>query len=117
MTMSQTMLCFKGKQSEEETNGNDSYVSACSTTYSYAEYSIDEGTMNNGPSTHTWSASSLIPGTIEAITSTRVSSLSRDEFDCVTKKNKDYQKKLANQTTICLKNTTPCTNNAFCNNK
>ena len=29
--------CFIGKQSEEESNGNNSYLSACSTTYYYAE--------------------------------------------------------------------------------
>ena len=40
-------LCFKGKQSEDESNSNDSYLSASSTTYSYAEYSIDKAPINN----------------------------------------------------------------------
>ena len=99
------MLCFKGKQFKEESNGNDSYLSTCSTTYSYAEYSIDE--MNSGPSTQLWSAPLLIPGTIEATTSTGVSALSRDEFDCVTNKNTRLSKeitKLKQQMALLLQN-------------
>ena len=80
-------LCFKGKQSKEESNGNDSCLSACSTTYSYVEYSIDEVPTINEPSTQAWPAPLSLPGTIEATTSTGVSALSRDKFDLVTNDN------------------------------
>ena len=101
------MLCFKGKQSEDESNGHDSYLSTCSTTYSYAEYSIDEAPMNNELSTRAWSAPLSIPVTIESTTSTRVSTQSRDEFDCETNYNARLSKeitKLKQQKDLLLQN-------------
>ena len=101
------MLCFKGKQPKEESNGNDSYLSTFSTTYSYAEYSINEVPPNNGLSTQVWSAPLSIPGTIEAATSTGVSPLSRDEFGHLTNENARLSKEiteLKQQMALPLKN-------------
>ena len=52
-----------------------------------------------------WSAPLLIPGTIEAATSPRVSALSRDKFDCMTNKNARLSKentKLKQQMALLL---------------
>ena len=61
--------------------------------------------MNIEPSTQVWSAPLLIPGTIEATTTTGVTTLSRDEFDCVTDKNTRLSKvitELKQQMTLLL---------------
>ena len=50
--------------------------------------------MNNGLSTQVLSAPLSIPGTIEATTSTRASTLSRDEFACVTNENARLSKEI-----------------------
>ena len=78
---------FKGKLAEDELNGNQSYLSACSTIYLYTEFSINEAPSTQGPVTQAWGALLSIPGTIEATTSTGVSILSHDEFNCVINEN------------------------------
>ena len=85
-------VCFKGNQVEEESNSNQSYLSACSTMFT--EFSIDEAPSTPGPATQAWSALLSIPGTIEATTSTGVSTLSHDEFDHVTNENSWLSKEL-----------------------
>ena len=63
--------------------------------------------MNNGPSTQAWSAPLSIPVTIKATTSTRVSALSRGEFDQVTNENARLSKeitKLKQQMALLLQN-------------
>ena len=50
--------------------------------------------MNNGPSTEAWSAPLLIPGTIEATTSTGISTMPRDAFDQVTNENAQLSKEI-----------------------
>ena len=44
-------VCFKGRLLEEELNSNQSYLSACSTLYSYTDFSIDEAPGTSGPTT------------------------------------------------------------------
>ena len=71
---------------EEESNSNQSYLSACSTIYLYTEVSIDKTPSIPRPVTLATGAPLSIPGSIEATTSTGVSVFSHDEFNNVTNK-------------------------------
>ena len=66
----------------------------CSTKYSYTEYSINEVPPNKW-TIHPSMVSPLVdPRHNEATTSTRVSPLSRDEFDCMENENARLSKEI-----------------------
>ena len=72
---------------EDELNGNQSYLSVCSTIYLYTEFSINKAPSTPGLVTQAWGAPLSIPSMIEATTSTGVSILSHNEFYHVTNEN------------------------------
>ena len=87
-------MCFKGNLVEEGLNGNPSYLSTCSTIYSYTEFTIDKAPSTPRPATQAWGTPLSIPGTIEATTSAGVSIFSRDEFDHATNENAQLLKEI-----------------------
>ena len=77
-----------------ELNGSQSYLSVCSSIYSYTEFSIDKAPITPGPATQAQGTLLSIPGTIEATTCTGVSALSCNEFDHVTNENVQLSKEI-----------------------
>ena len=67
-----TKVCFKDKLAEDKSSGNQSYLSAGSTIYSYTEFSIDEAPSTPRPATQSWGTPLSIPGMIDATTITGV---------------------------------------------
>ena len=74
----------KSTNKEHESKGSGSYLSACSSVFTFEEGSIDEPPDASGPVTQVWATPLSIPSTVDSTTQDGISDITREDYNHVT---------------------------------
>ena len=66
---------------EDESEGSASYLSACSSVFTFKEGSIDEPPDASRPVTQVWATPLSIPSTVDSTTQDGISDMRREDYD------------------------------------
>ena len=77
----------KSTNKEQESDGSSSYLTACSSVFTFEEGSIDEPLDASRPVTQAWPPPLPILSTIDSMTQDGISDITREDYDRVTSDN------------------------------